>query len=385
MKGKDLADHIANLDPEILKNVFVLVADTTSVNTGCNKGVFKLVRDFFLKEFSIEIHTLECLLHTVELLFKHFFLHVEGPTSCADKLKKNAVYNMIGKINGTVDLKQCGDSMMSDTLTCSTEARKIIRGCLDRYETDKVKIRDDHACLLVYTAYVCGFEIPDGLKRMLKYNQEVHGLARWVTTGSGYLRIFTLREHFKLTKKQLKDLKDICLFIVNVYTPSYLEVYYHPSAVEGPANILVIRDLLLSVAESSVKKVIEEAVKHIFIAHALTWFTPLNLGLSLLSETSKLTIQVVVKIRKQVSQESRKVMLWQKNKKLLAFMSPDVAAATCLHHGSPTFWRACMNSNLSCERYVGRVKIILQSGKLKDTPNVDRRIRGYINLAYDTF
>ena len=170
-----------------------------------------------------------------------------------------------------------------------------------------------------------------------------------MTTGSGYLRIFTLREHFNLSKKQLKDLKDICHLIVNVYTPSYLRIHYHPSAVEGPANILVIRDLLLSVANSNVKKVIDEAVKHIFIAHALTWFTPLNLGLSLLSDESKLTIQVVAKIRKQLTQESREVMLWQKNKKLSSFMSPDVAAATCLHHGSPTFWRACMNSNLSCE------------------------------------
>ena len=113
-----MADHISSLDPEVLKNVLVLVADTTSVNTGCNKGVFKFIRDFFLKTFSIEIHTLECLLHTVELIFKHFFLHVEGPTSCADKLKNDAVYNLIGKINSTVDLKQHGDSINADVLGC---------------------------------------------------------------------------------------------------------------------------------------------------------------------------------------------------------------------------------------------------------------------------
>ena len=147
--------------------------------------------------------------------------------------------------------------------------------------------------------------------------------------------------------------------------------------------MLTMRDLLLSVTDSAVKQVISEAVKHIFIAHAMTWFTPQNLGLCLLSESNTLTIQTVARIRKQLTKEARKKMLWQKPKKLSAFMTPDVAAATCLHHGSATFWRSCMNSNLSCERYVGHVKIILQTGKLKDTANIDRRLRGYINLAYD--
>ena len=50
-------------------------------------------------------------------------------------------------------------------------------------------------------------------------------------------------------------------------------------------------------------------------------------------------------------QESQKKMLWQKHKTLSAFMTPDVVAATCRHNGSVTFWRSCMNLNLSCEQY----------------------------------
>ena len=65
-------------------------------------------------------------------------------------------------------------------------------------------------------------------------------------------------------------------------------------------------------------------------------------------------------------------------------MSPDVAAATCLHNGTTDFWRACMNSNMSCERYVGRIKIALQKKKVRDIgSDVDERLRGYISLAYD--
>ena len=78
-------------------------------------------------------------------------------------------------------------------------------------------------------------------------------------------------------------------------------LYYHPSAVEDPENMLKIRDLLLSVIDPHMKHFITEAIKHIFIAHAMTWFTPQNLGLSILSEANSLTIQTVVKIKKQLT------------------------------------------------------------------------------------
>ena len=108
-----------------------------------------------------------------------------------------------------------------------------------------------------------------------------------------------------MNKKQRTDLTRICQFIVNVYTPAYLWIYYHPSGVDEPYNILTMRDRLLSAMDSAVKQVISEAVKHIFIAHAITWFTPQNPGLYLLSESNTLTIQTVPIIRKQLTKEAR--------------------------------------------------------------------------------
>ena len=90
-------------------------------------------------------------------------------------------------------------------------------------------------------------------------------------------------------------------------------------------------------------------------------------------------------------QESQKKMLWQKHKKLSAFITPDVVAATCLHNGSVTFWRSCMNLNLSCEQYnmlCGACQNLFANWKaliFKNPANIDRRLRGYIityiNLA----
>ena len=45
-----------------------------------------------------------------------------------------------------------------------------------------------------------------------------------------------------------------------------------------------------------------------------------------------------------------------------------------------------MNSNLSCERYIGRLKLILEGRKVKDVDDlqiVDKRLRGYLARACD--
>ena len=51
-------------------------------------------------------------------------------------------------------------------------------------------LQDDQACLLVWSARVSGISIPDALQRLLAYLQEENGLARWLTTATGYLRIY---------------------------------------------------------------------------------------------------------------------------------------------------------------------------------------------------
>ena len=76
-------------------------------------------------------------------------------------------------------------------------------------------------------------------------------------------------------------------------------------------------------------------------------------------------------------------MLWQVNKPLVFFMSSDVIASTYHHHGSKEFWKAAMNNNMSCERYVGFVKKALESGRLKESDNIDEKLKGFVAAAYD--
>ena len=101
VKSEDIYNHVRNIDETILSKVLCLVADTTAVNTGCKMGAFKRIQGYIISKQGIEIHTLECLVHIIELLFRHFFCYVEGPSKSPDKLAKDAVYNLIGSINNT--------------------------------------------------------------------------------------------------------------------------------------------------------------------------------------------------------------------------------------------------------------------------------------------
>ena len=91
---------------------------------------------------------------------------------------------------------------------------------------------------------------PDSLTRFLSYKEECHGLARWLTTATGYLRIYrSVCGTPKLTDKSMQDLRNICNFVISVYTPAWLKIFYYPSATEGPQIMLDIRDYMLNASE----------------------------------------------------------------------------------------------------------------------------------------
>ena len=386
--AQDIFEEVITFEPGFLKKILSIVADTTAVNTGCKNGAFKRIRDYILANYGIEVHALECLMHIIELLFRHFFCFIDGPAKGPDKLADDAVYNLIGTINGAVD--NMGELDEFDNIPCSVDASAHLQHFLNATQDDEkaLKVRDDRACFFIYAAAAAGLEIPEDQKRFLNYQQEDHGLARWQTTGTGYLRILTHQSSFQLTEAQLKKLVIISTFVVNVFAPSWVIIYMHPSAVRGPENVLKIRDLLLSCPGNKCADGIVKSVKKCFLMHALTWFSPQNLGLSLLSDSNNMSKESIALVRTNITQNIRRQMLWTKSKSLSAFMSPDVAAATCLHHGSKAFWQACMNSNMSCERYVGFIKRALESNRLKhkkseSTGDFDERLRGLIALGYD--
>ena len=71
--SEEAFDVLKTLDEELLRKVFCLVADTIALNTGCKTGVFRRLKVFFKEIYGRDIHTVECLLRTMESLMRHFF------------------------------------------------------------------------------------------------------------------------------------------------------------------------------------------------------------------------------------------------------------------------------------------------------------------------
>ena len=167
VKSADIYNHVRNIDETILSKVLCLVADTTAVNTGCKMGAFKRIQGYIISKQGIEIHTLECLVHIIELLFRHFFCYVEGPSKSPDKFPKDAVYNLIGSINNTVENMSVQDNF--SIITCPDISKKIIKRIVDSIQSGEIELQDDRACFFAYTAIVIGLDIPMNLKRFLSY------------------------------------------------------------------------------------------------------------------------------------------------------------------------------------------------------------------------
>ena len=383
-----VTEQIIEMDQEILKNVKVLIADTTSINTGCNSGVFKRVKQYFIENFNRDVHVVECLMHTIELLFKHFFLTIEGPSQSAKTLKANTVYNMIGKMNIDGDKNIPKKYMLLVPNKIESELNYYLQSNTKGNATTKEKLRDDQMCLLVWTAKAVGLLIPEELKKFLNYKQESHGLARWLTTACGYLRIYgTVCNTTVIDKRQHQHLKIICQFIVSVYTPAWLRIFYNPSIPEGPGIMLDIRNNLLDAADLyCIPTATMQQMQKIFTSHGMAWLSKENIALSVLSPNNSLTVEKVSEVNHSLDEITRRSMLWNKKFKLVDFLSCESKQAPCLSEADADadFWKVTMSSNRSCERYIGQMKNILEGKQIRDDKDIDHRIKNMINLQDKT-
>ena len=259
---------------------------------------------------------------------------------------------------------------------------------LNNDDDEFYRLRDDQQCLLIWSAKLIGLKIPTELEKFLKYKQEPHGLARWLTTACGYLRIYgTTCDTDLLSSTQRQDLKMICQFIISVYTPAWLNIFYNPEITEGPQIMLNIRDYILQAGEIFFIPIsIMERMKKIYVVHGMAWLGEENAALSVLSPNNSLTIQSIKSVQQTLNDTTRRNRLWDKNYHLEDFLTVDSINAPCLSEDiiDFNFWKITMNSNRSCERYIGRMKNIIEGKQIVEDENTDERIKSMINLQDQT-
>ena len=116
--------------------------------------------------------------------------------------------------------------------------------------------------------------VPHAIQKYLFRQQDIFHHARWLAKANVYLRIFNFHL-FYLTKSQRAVLERICQFVLDVYAPMFFSIHTRPSAVEGPALVMLNRNLM-----KLFQPEIVEHTKSCFLKHATTWMSSRTVALT---------------------------------------------------------------------------------------------------------
>ena len=109
---------------------------------------------------------------------------------------------------------------------------------------------------------------------------------------------------------QLNDELSASWQMCNVNAPMFMRVHLKPRAVNGPGNMIFLRELLLCYQQYD-EELLSAAVKKCFLSHAASWLNPTNVALRVHSDVPPFPIAAL-----QFSQQSlalqvpTKDMLW---------------------------------------------------------------------------
>ena len=202
-----------------------------------------------------------------------------------------------------------------------------------------------------------------------------------MTKANGYLRILSF-DAFSLDLAQTEALKSICKFIIDVYTPMFISIYSHPSAVEGPMLTILNRDLLLASKEE-----VTEPAWPSFLRHGSLWVSPKTVALASLSDDPPILKDNVRKISTlPITSVMTKEMLIGR-KKLSSFYDITTQCSPCLNIADADVWRSFKNNQMPNKRAIGFMKQCMDKGKVRDSSDtqtddeiavIDKRLQGYV-------
>ena len=159
------------------------------------------------------------------------------------------------------------------------------------------------------------------------------------------------------------------LCIVCVYLPAFLAIHLKSSAAEGPSVVLFARDLQLAYKEVDLP-VFEAICKH-FVLHASQWLSPKNIGLSVHAEVPPYTVDALKEKAFLKNADIQQALL--KRQQLRDFFTEESKFSSCIAcFSSPMFWKSIDNNNRSTERFIGRLKLIVNGLVRDDLQNFDK-------------
>ena len=147
-------------------------------------------------------------------------------------------------------------------------------------------------------------------------------------------------------------------------------MHLKPSSADGPSITLFTRDLLL--AYKDIDEPVFNAVQKHFVQHSSQWLNPKNIALSVYAEVPTFTLEAVKEktFPKQINIEQR---LWKRGT-LRDFFTEGSKMAPCITSVSVllTFWRNIDNNNRGVERFVGKLKGVVNGLTRDDKDNLNK-------------
>ncbi|KAF0297732.1 hypothetical protein FJT64_004840 [Amphibalanus amphitrite] len=228
---RDLLEEYDSLD-----SLKLLKGDSTNLNTGWRRGIHAHLERLLERRLYWGI----CNIHTNELPLRHLISAVDGPTS-SDKGFMGPVCSQLG---GVCDMEY-------------DPSFKAMPGGEDLIPIPEEVLtemsNDQRNCYQLVMAVKSG-HLPERLRQM-KCGPLCH--ARWLTTGQRILFLRT-RKH-NVTGKDLKVLKILVNFCLQVYFKIYFDIKVKHSIQDAPYHILT----QLKVVKTQPKRVREAVMPYI--------------------------------------------------------------------------------------------------------------------------
>ena len=130
-----------------------------------------------------------------------------------------------------------------------------------------------------------------------------------------------------------------------------------------------LQDLLLVYKEVDLP-VFEAIWKH-FVQHASQWLSPKNIALSVHAEVPPYTVDAVKEKAFPNNVDIQQALF--KRKQLRDFFTEENKFSPCITcFSSPLFWKSIDNNNRNTERFIGRLKLIVNGMVRDDLQNFDK-------------
>lgn len=225
-----------------------MVFDTTASNTGRINGACTLLEQKLEKN----VLWLACRHHILEIVLEAIVVLAVGVSSGPEI----QIFKRFQKRWPQINQENFKTVNADPEILMYVEDVSNIMISFATHQLKQFQPRDDYKELLNLTIIFLGgtpekgvsFRAPAGLHR-----------ARWMAKAIYALKIYLFREQLKLTNREIKGIKDVCIFIVRIYIKYWFQA---PCASSAPKNDLqLLKDLVAyekinySLAKAAMKKI----------------------------------------------------------------------------------------------------------------------------------